>query len=123
VLRHFRDLGINYTTEPFTVVGIGDMSGDVFGNALILSPQMALIAAFNHKHIFIDPTPNLAATFEERIRLFTTPRTQWSDFNSSCISKGGGVFNRFDKEIHISPEIRSALSIPEDVHLLSMESA
>lgn len=114
VQRHFRDLGINYTDQPFTVVGLGDMSGDVFGNGLLLSRNMALIAAFNHKHIFIDPTPNLAATFEERLRLFTTPRSQWSDFKAESISKGGGIFNRFDKEIQLNPEIRRALSIPED---------
>ncbi|MEY4669773.1 MAG: hypothetical protein RL518_2472 [Pseudomonadota bacterium] len=115
VLRHFRDLGINYETESFSVVGLGDMSGDVFGNALILNPNMALIGAFNHKHIFIDPTPNLSATFEERVRLFKTPRSQWSDFNPSIISTGGGVFNRFDKEISLNPHMRAALSIPDDV--------
>ena len=115
VLRHFRDLGINYETAPFTVVGLGDMSGDVFGNALILNQNMALIAAFNHKHIFIDPTPNLPKAFEERVRLFNTARTQWSDFNAEIISKGGGVFNRFDKEITLNQEIRAALSIPDDV--------
>jgi len=115
VLRHFRDLGINYETAPFTVVGLGDMSGDVFGNALMLNPNMALIAAFNHKHIFIDPTPNTAKTLEERIRLFNVPRSQWSDFNTALISRGGGVFNRFDKEITINQEIRTALSIPDDV--------
>jgi glutamate dehydrogenase len=114
VLRHFRDLGINYETEPFTVVGLGDMSGDVFGNALMLNPNMALIAAFNHKHIFIDPKPRIAKAFEERSRLFNTPRTQWSDFNASIISEGGGVFNRFDKEITLNPDIRAALSIPDD---------
>ena len=115
VQRHFRDLGIDYTNHPFTVIGLGDMSGDVFGNGLILSPNMALVAAFNHKHVFIDPSPNLPAAFEERIRLFNTPRSQWSDFNPALISHGGGVFNRFDKEIHLNPEIRSALSVPEDV--------
>lgn len=115
VLRHFRDLGINYETEPFTMVGLGDMSGDVFGNALMLNPNMALVGAFNHKHIFIDPTPSVAKALEERIRLFNTPRTQWSDYNPSLISKGGGVFNRFDKEITLNPEIRAALSIPDDV--------
>jgi len=115
VLRHFRDLGINYESEPFTVVGLGDMSGDVFGNALMLNPNMALIGGFNHKHIFIDPTPNTARALEERTRLFNTPRSQWSDYNPSLISLGGGVFNRFDKEIPLHPAIRSALSIPDDV--------
>jgi glutamate dehydrogenase len=114
VQRHFRDLGINYLDRPFTVVGLGDMSGDVFGNGLLLSPNMALVAAFNHKHIFIDPTPNLPAASAERLRLFTTPRSQWSDFKPEAISKGGGVFNRFDKEIKLNPEIRAALSIPDE---------
>jgi glutamate dehydrogenase len=115
VLRHFRDLSIPYETEAFTVVGLGDMSGDVFGNGLMLSPNMALIGACNHKHIFIDPTPDLAKALEERIRLFNTPRSQWSDFAPSVISKGGGVFNRFDKEIPLTPEMRAALSISDDV--------
>lgn len=115
VTRHFRDLGINYTEEPFSVVGLGDMSGDVFGNGLMLSRNMSLVAAFNHKHIFIDPKPDVSRTFEERARLFSLPRSQWSDFNASIISRGGGVFNRFDKEISLTPEIREALSIPEDV--------
>lgn len=114
VTRHFRDLGIRYEEEPFTVVGLGDMSGDVFGNGLMLSRNMALVAAFNHKHIFIDPTPNVAAAYEERVRLFNLPRSQWSDFNASLISKGGGVFNRYDKEITLSPEMRTSLSIPGD---------
>ena len=114
VTRHFRDLGIRYEEEPFTVVGLGDMSGDVFGNGLMLSRNMALVAAFNHKHIFIDPTPNVAAAYEERVRLFNLPRSQWSDFDSSLISKGGGVFNRYDKEITLTPEMRSALAIPGD---------
>lgn len=113
VTRHFRDLGINYTEEPFTVVGLGDMSGDVFGNGLMLSRNMALVAAFNHKHIFIDPKPDVAKTFEERSRLFNLPRSQWTDFNPTLISRGGGVFNRFDKEIALTAEIREALSIPE----------
>lgn len=115
VQRHFRDLGIDYMGTPFTVAGIGDMSGDVFGNALILSGLMRLVAAFNHKHIFIDPNPDPIRGLEERIRLFKTPRTQWSDYNPALISPGGGVFNRFDKEIQLTPEIRAALGLSQDV--------
>jgi glutamate dehydrogenase len=115
VTRHFRDLGIQYEDRPFTVVGLGDMSGDVFGNGLMLSRNMALIAAFNHKHIFIDPKPQVAKAFEERVRLFNLPRSQWSDFNPELISTGGGVFNRYDKEISLSPEIREALSLSPEV--------
>jgi glutamate dehydrogenase len=115
VERHFRDLGIDYLNAPFTVVGIGDMSGDVFGNALLLSKQASLIAAFNHKHIFIDPNPDNMAAFQERKRLFETPRSQWSDYNTNLISAGGGVFNRFDKEILLSQEARRALSISDAI--------
>jgi glutamate dehydrogenase len=114
VRRHFRDLGIEYESTAFSVVGIGDMSGDVFGNGLLLSRTMALIGAFNHKHVFIDPTPDLEASFEERARLFELPRSQWTDYNRSLISTGGGVFSRLDKEIVLTPEMRTALSVPDD---------
>ena len=114
VTRHFKDLGIRFEETAFTVVGLGDMSGDVFGNGLMLSQNMALIAAFNHKHIFIDPKPDIAKAFDERVRLFKLARSQWSDFNSSLISKGGGVFHRYDKEILLAPEIRESLGIPSD---------
>lgn len=113
VLRHFRDLGIYYEQKSFTTVGIGDMSGDVFGNAMLLNQNISLIAAFNHKHIFIDPRPDNDKAFAERQRLFTTPRTQWSDFRQDAISCGGGIFNRFDKEITLSAEARTALGIGE----------
>jgi glutamate dehydrogenase len=115
VCRHFRDLGIDYENHPFSVVGIGDMSGDVFGNGLLSSRKMVLIGAFNHKHVFVDPSPDPELSFEERTRLFNLPRSQWSDYTTSLISKGGGVFNRLDKEIQLTPEMRSALSVPEDV--------
>jgi glutamate dehydrogenase len=115
VKRHFHDLGLNYVNNPFTAVGIGDMSGDVFGNGMLLSPQTKLIAAFNHKHIFIDPNPNPGVAFEERKRLFVTPRTQWSDYNPALISSGGGVFERFEKEIPLSREIRQVLDLPSEV--------
>lgn len=114
VMRHFRDAALDYINTPFTVIGIGDMSGDVFGNGLLLSKQMVLIAAFNHKHVFIDPTPDVARSFDERLRLFGLSRSQWSDYNPAIISKGGGVFGRFDKEITLSAEIRSALSLPPE---------
>jgi glutamate dehydrogenase len=113
--RHFRDLGINFEKDPFTIVGIGDMSGDVFGNGLVYSDKIKLLAAFNHKHIFLDPNPDPAKSFEERKRLFTTPRTQWSDYKKELISAGGGIFGRFDKEITLSKEIREALSIADEV--------
>lgn len=114
VKRHARDLGIN-TDEPFSAVGIGDMSGDVFGNAMILSSNLLLIGAFNHKHIFIDPTPNQEAAFKERCRLFALARSQWSDFDQAVISEGGGVFERFAKEIQLTPQIRSALGLADDI--------
>lgn len=113
--RHFNDLGIDHQNQPFRVVGIGDMSGDVFGNGLLSSRKMLLIAAFNHKHIFLDPTPDAEAQYQERERLFKLPGSQWSDFNQSVVSKGGGVYDRFKKEITITPEVRKALSIPSDV--------
>ena len=113
VMRHFKDLGID-PAKPFTTVGIGDMSGDVFGNAMILSSSIALLAAFNHKHIFIDPSPDTHQTFEERKRLFTLPRSQWSDFNTALISAGGGIFGRFEKEITITPEMRTAFGLGDD---------
>lgn len=111
VIRHFKDLSVDFEGTPFTVVGIGDMSGDVFGNGLLLSRQMKLLAAFNHKHIFVDPNPDPSRSFDERKRLFELPRSQWSDYSKEFISVGGGVFGRFDKEIRLSHEIRVALGI------------
>jgi glutamate dehydrogenase len=114
VMRHFRDTALDYINRPFSVIGIGDMSGDVFGNGLLLSKQMTLIAAFNHKHVFVDPSPDPRRSFDERLRLFSLPRSQWSDYDQSLISKGGGVFGRFDKEITLSPELRAILSVPPE---------
>jgi glutamate dehydrogenase len=114
VKRHARDSGIS-TDEPFTTVGIGDMSGDVFGNAMILTSNMLLLGAFNHKHIFIDPAPQQEAAFQERLRLFSLPRSQWSDFDPAIISKGGGIFERFAKEVQVTPEMRAAFAIGDDV--------
>jgi glutamate dehydrogenase len=109
VKRHFREAGLNTQTDPFTVAGIGDMAGDVFGNGLLLSRQIKLVAAFNHRNIFLDPNPDLAQSFRERQRLFKTPRTSWEDYNDSLISKGGGVYSRQAKTIRLSNEARKML--------------
>jgi glutamate dehydrogenase len=113
VKRHFRDLGTDIQTTPFTVVGVGDMAGDVFGNGMLLSPQIRLLAAFNHMHVFIDPDPDPAVSLAERQRLFVLPRSAWSDYDHSLISAGGGVFERSAKSIPISPQARAALGIEE----------
>ncbi|MFO1387597.1 NAD-glutamate dehydrogenase [Cellvibrio sp.] len=114
VMRHFREKNINIQQQDFTVVGIGDMSGDVFGNGMLLSEHICLVAAFNHAHIFIDPTPNPATSFVERKRLFTTPKTTWADYEQTIISQGGGVFSRDQKAIAISPEMKRVFGIYED---------
>lgn len=114
VMRHFREKNINIQEEDFTVVGIGDMAGDVFGNGMLLSQHICLVAAFNHMHIFIDPTPDAEKSFVERQRLFTTPKTTWADYDKSLISKGGGIFNRDAKTIAISPEMKKIFGIYED---------
>ncbi|KKB96053.1 NAD-specific glutamate dehydrogenase [Candidatus Arcanobacter lacustris] len=114
VERHFNDLGINIKSQDFTVIGIGDMSGDVFGNAMLLSKNIRLVAAFNHMHIFIDPNPDSKTSFNERDRLFNMAVSGWSDYNPALISKGGGVFDRKAKTIDISPEIKQLLDIKED---------
>jgi glutamate dehydrogenase len=111
VKHHFRNLGVDIQAEPFTVCGIGDMAGDVFGNGMLMSRTTKLIAAFNHAHIFIDPEPDPAASFEERLRIFKLPRSSWRDYNTSLISKGGGIFDRSDKAIPVSPEVGRALGI------------
>ncbi len=111
VKRHFRALSINTQTTPFTVAGIGDMSGDVFGNGMLLSGHIRLVAAFDHRHIFIDPTPDTARTLAERQRLFELPRSSWDDFDKSLISQGGGVYSRNAKSITLSPEARAVLGI------------
>jgi glutamate dehydrogenase len=109
VKRHFRELGKNTQTQPFTVVGIGDMAGDVFGNGMLLSEEIQLVGAFNHIHIFIDPNPDPAVSFKERQRLFDMPRSSWENYNSELISKGGGVYSRTLKSITLSAEARAAL--------------
>lgn len=119
VKRHFRLMGKDIQnpadpTNQFTVVGIGDMSGDVFGNGMLLSPNIQLVAAFNHLHIFIDPRPDTQASFAERERLFNLPRSTWDDYDKTLISQGGGVFSRQDKAITITPEMKTAFAIAAD---------
>ena len=115
VKRHFRLLGKNIQQDDtFTAIGIGDMSGDVFGNGMLLSANTRLLAAFNHLHIFIDPNPDPAASLAERERLFRLPRSTWADYNPALISQGGGVFARSDKTIAISPEMKATFDIQED---------
>ncbi|HSN52187.1 MAG TPA: NAD-glutamate dehydrogenase domain-containing protein, partial [Woeseiaceae bacterium] len=109
VKRHFREQGLDTQSDPFSVVGIGDMSGDVFGNGLLLSRKIRLVAAFNHQHIFLDPDPDMAASFKERQRLFRLPRSGWTDYDDTVISKGGGVFSRQAKTIRLSKEARAML--------------
>jgi glutamate dehydrogenase len=104
-------MGVDITKQDFTTVGIGDMAGDVFGNGMLLSDHICMVAAFNHMHIFIDPTPDAKASFEERKRLFVLPRSTWKDYNASLISKGGGVFERSAKTLNLSKEARDALGI------------
>ncbi|MER6092717.1 NAD-glutamate dehydrogenase [Streptomyces bluensis] len=111
VKRHFRELGVNTQAEDFTVVGIGDMSGDVFGNGMLLSEHIRLVAAFDHRHIFIDPTPDAATSYAERRRVFELPRSSWEDYNTELISTGGGVFPRTAKSVPVNSHIREALGI------------
>ncbi|MGI9328550.1 MAG: NAD-glutamate dehydrogenase [Pseudomonadales bacterium] len=114
VQRHFRSLGIDPQNTPFTVVGIGDMGGDVFGNGMLQSRCIKLLAAFNHLHIFVDPDPDPEAAFEERLRLFDLPRSSWSNYETEKISAGGGVFSRTQKAIPVSPQMREAFGIIGD---------
>ncbi len=119
VKRHFRELGVDTQTDEFTVVGIGDMSGDVFGNGMLLSQQIRLLAAFDHRHVFVDPNPDAAVSFGERRRLFELPRSSWEDYDRSRISEGGGVWPRTAKSIPISPQTQAALGIDAGVERLS----
>jgi len=112
--RHFRELGKDIQTEPFTAAGVGDMSGDVFGNGMLLSEKTKLVAAFDHRDIFIDPDPDPAVSFAERKRLFETPRTSWQDYDKNLITKGGGVFSRSEKSIALSPETKALLNFDQD---------
>lgn len=119
VKRHFRELGVNTQAEDFTVVGIGDMSGDVFGNGMLLSEHIRLVAAFDHRHIFIDPHPEAAASYAERRRVFDLPRSSWADYDTGLISAGGGVFPRTAKAIPLNNHIREALGIEGSVAKLT----
>jgi glutamate dehydrogenase len=116
VKRHFRELGVDIQKTPFTAIGIGDMSGDVFGNGMLLSRHIRLQAAFDHRHIFLDPNPDAAVSFAERQRLFDLPRSSWDDYERARISKGGGVFARTAKSITLSPEARALLGLESATH-------
>lgn len=119
VKRHFRELGIDTQSQDFTVVGVGDMSGDVFGNGMMLSEHIRLVAAFDHRHVFVDPSPDAAASFVERQRLFKLPGSSWDDYNRELISAGGGVFPLSAKSIPVTAEMASALGLPEGVRSLT----
>jgi glutamate dehydrogenase len=114
VKRHFRELGVDPATEPFSAIGIGDMSGDVFGNGMLYSDRIRLLAAFDHRHVFLDPDPDPATSFAERKRLFETPASSWNDYDRSVLSEGGDVIDRGAKWVTLSPQVRAALAIPDD---------
>ncbi|MGW2064539.1 NAD-glutamate dehydrogenase [Streptomyces sp. NPDC001937] len=115
VKRHFRELGHDTQTEDFTVVGVGDMSGDVFGNGMLLSEHIRLVAAFDHRHIFLDPTPDAATSYAERRRLFDLPRSSWADYDKGLLSAGGGIYPRSAKSIPVNAHVREALGIESGV--------
>src|SRR4051812_11763277 len=119
VRRHFREMGVDCQSEDFTCVGVGDMSGDVFGNGMLLSEHIRLVAAFDHRDIFLDPDPVADTSYAERRRLFDLPRSSWQDYDQSLISEGGGVFPRSLKAIPISPQVRAALSLADSVRTLT----
>ncbi|MES2218541.1 MAG: NAD-glutamate dehydrogenase [Pseudomonadota bacterium] len=114
VKRHFREFNIDPTRDDFTVVGIGDLAGDVFGNGMLQSEHIKLIGAFNHAHIFLDPDPDPKISFEERQRMFNLPRSSWTDYNPDLLSKGGGIYSRAAKSIKLSAEIKQALNLKKD---------
>ena len=115
VKRHFRELGVDTQSEDFTVVGVGDMSGDVFGNGMLLSEHIRLVAAFDHRHIFLDPNPDAAVSYAERRRMFELPRSSWADYDTGLLSAGGGVFPRTAKAIPVNAHVREALGIEDKV--------
>ncbi|MFW0120467.1 NAD-glutamate dehydrogenase [Rothia sp. CCM 9419] len=119
VKRHFAELGKDCQQEEFTAVGIGDMSGDVFGNGMMRTQTVKLLAAFDHRDIFLDPNPDPETSFKERVRLYELPRSSWQDYDRSLISEGGGVYSRDSKSIPLTPQVRSALGIDEDITEMS----
>ncbi|MDT3399899.1 NAD-glutamate dehydrogenase [Streptomyces sp. B1866] len=119
VKRHFRELGHDTQTQDFTVVGVGDMSGDVFGNGMLLSEHIRLVAAFDHRHIFLDPNPDAAVSYAERRRLFELPRSSWADYDAALLSAGGGVYPRTAKAIPVTPQVRAALGLERRVTKLT----
>lgn len=119
VKSHFSELGLDTQSEEFTVLGVGDMGGDVFGNGMLLSEHIRLVAAFNHLHIFIDPNPDAASSYAERERLFTAQRSGWDAYNTELISEGGGIFSRSAKTIPVSPQMRERFSLPESVQSMT----
>jgi glutamate dehydrogenase len=124
VQRHFRELGVDVQKEPIRVAGVGDMSGDVFGNGMLLSKALKLVAAFDHRHIFLDPEPDPATSWKERKRMFALPRSSWADYDAKLISKGGGVFPRSQKSIPLSPEVRDLLGLAvEEIEPATLISA
>jgi glutamate dehydrogenase len=122
VRRHFREMGKDIQEEPFTVVGIGDMSGDVFGNGMLLSRQIRLLAAFDHRHIFIDPDPDPATSYVERERMFELPRSSWDDYDRSVLSPGGMIIPRGTKEVNLTPEARRALGVDDAIGAMDGEA-
>jgi glutamate dehydrogenase len=122
VRRHFREMGRDTQTEPFTVVGIGDMSGDVFGNGMLLSRQIRLVAAFDHRHVFVDPDPTRRRSYEERKRLFELGRSSWDDYDRDLLSRGGFIVSRGVKAVHLSAEALAALGLPADTGPMDGES-
>ncbi|MEG3636213.1 NAD-glutamate dehydrogenase [Micromonospora palythoicola] len=119
VKRHFREMGHDTQSQDFTVAGVGDMSGDVFGNGMLLSEHIRLVAAFDHRHIFLDPDPDPATSYAERKRLFELTRSTWEDYNAELISAGGGIHPRTAKSVPISPQVRAVLGLDDDVDQLS----
>jgi glutamate dehydrogenase len=114
VQRHFLELGVDVQADPVRVIGVGDMSGDVFGNGMLLSKSLKIVAAFDHRHVFLDPDPDPAASWDERARLFALPRSSWDDYDKSLISEGGGVFPRSLKAIPLSPQVQAMLGVAID---------
>ncbi|HEY0265120.1 MAG TPA: NAD-glutamate dehydrogenase domain-containing protein, partial [Rhizomicrobium sp.] len=114
VKRHFRELGTDIQSQDFTVIGVGDMSGDVFGNGMLLSRHIRLVAAFDHRHIFLDPSAPTESAFQERMRIFDLPRSSWDDYNRDLIGPGGGIFARTLKEIPLSPEVKALVGSDAD---------